>query len=146
MSQENVEIVQALIPPPDADLASILRDDELFEATIDALASVLDPELESVAVWQGGTTYRGVQGFRDMWLDWLQPYVAYYTQVDEMIDVSDSVVVLVRDRGRLSDTEYEVDLMAQDTSKVPYRLLQLTVMGQGHSYDARIANISLVGD
>ena len=42
--------------------------------------------------------------------------------------------------------EYKVDLMAQDTSKIPYRLLQLTVMGQGHSYDARIANISLIGE
>jgi hypothetical protein len=112
MSQENVERVRALIPPPDTDLAPILRDDNLFEATTEALASVLHSELESVAVWQGGTTYSGVQGFREMWLDWLQPYVAYYTQVDEMIDGGDRVVVLVRDRGRLHDTDSEINLMA----------------------------------
>jgi hypothetical protein len=112
MSQENVEIVRALIPPPDADLVPILRDDKLFEAATEALASMLQPELEAIAVWQGGTTYSGVQGFRKMWLDWLQPYVAYYTQVDEIIDAGDRVVVLVRDRARLSDTDYEVDLMA----------------------------------
>jgi len=112
MSQENVEIVRALIPPPDADLAPILREDSLFEATSEALGFVLHSELESVAVWQGGTAYAGVQGFREMWLDWLQPYVAYYTQVDEIIDAGDRVVVLVRDRARLSDTDYEVDLMA----------------------------------
>jgi len=41
---------------------------------------------------------------------------------------------------------YEVDLMATEPSKIPYRLLEFAVMGQGHSYDARIANISLVGD
>jgi len=42
--------------------------------------------------------------------------------------------------------QYAVDLMQTETSKIPYRLLRLTVMGQGHSYDARIAQISLVGD
>lgn len=41
---------------------------------------------------------------------------------------------------------YEVDLMGTELSKVPYRLLEFAVMGQGHSYDARIADISLVGD
>jgi hypothetical protein len=86
MSQENVEAVRALIPAPDADIVPLLRDDSLFEVTTEALASVLHPELKSVAVWQGGTTYSGVEGFREMWLDWLQPYTAYYTQVDEMID------------------------------------------------------------
>ena len=112
MSQENIEKVRALIPPPDTDLAPILRDDNLFEATTEALASVFHPDLESVAVWQGGTIYSGVQGFREMWLDWLQPYTTYYTRVDEMIDVGDRVVVLVRDHGRLRDTESELDLLA----------------------------------
>jgi hypothetical protein len=41
---------------------------------------------------------------------------------------------------------YEVDLMGTEASKIPYRLLEFAVMGQGHSYDARIASISLVGD
>jgi hypothetical protein len=41
---------------------------------------------------------------------------------------------------------YAVDLMATETSNIPYRLLEFAVMGQGHSYDARIANISLIGD
>jgi hypothetical protein len=42
--------------------------------------------------------------------------------------------------------EYSVDLMETEPSNVPYRLIEFAVMGQGHSYDARIANISLVGD
>ena len=41
---------------------------------------------------------------------------------------------------------YQVDLMQAEPSSVPYRLLEFAVMGQGHSYDARIANISLIGD
>jgi hypothetical protein len=42
--------------------------------------------------------------------------------------------------------QYEVDLMKTETSSVPYRLLEFAVMGQGHSFDARIANINLFGD
>lgn len=41
---------------------------------------------------------------------------------------------------------YRVDLMDTEYSRVPYRLLSLAVMGQGHSYDARIAGLSLTGD
>jgi hypothetical protein len=41
--------------------------------------------------------------------------------------------------------QYEVDLMNMDPSNIPYRLLEFRVMGQGHSYDARVAGISLIG-
>src|SRR5262249_6958218 len=41
---------------------------------------------------------------------------------------------------------YSVDLMDTEVSSVPYRLLEFAVMGQGHSYDARIAGISLIGE
>jgi hypothetical protein len=43
--------------------------------------------------------------------------------------------------------QYEVDLKATtEESNVPYWLRELAVMGQGHSYDARIAAIELIGD
>ena len=41
---------------------------------------------------------------------------------------------------------YDVDLMNTEDSRVPSRLIEFAVMGQGHSYDARIAGLSLVGD
>jgi hypothetical protein len=41
---------------------------------------------------------------------------------------------------------YQVDLMDTDSSRVPYRLQEFAVLGQGHSYDARVAGISLVGE
>ena len=43
-------------------------------------------------------------------------------------------------------TQYTVDLMDTEASNMPYRLIEFAVMGQGHSYDARIADISLIGD
>jgi hypothetical protein len=41
---------------------------------------------------------------------------------------------------------YEVDLMDTEASSAPYRLIEFAVMGQGHSYDARVAGISLIGE
>jgi hypothetical protein len=42
---------------------------------------------------------------------------------------------------------YRQDLMeTDDPSRVPYRLLEFAVEGQGHSYDARVAGISLIGE
>jgi hypothetical protein len=114
MSQENVEVVRALIPPPDADIASLFRDESLFEQAITALEPHIDPGVESVAVWQGGAarTYVGINGFRELWLDWLQPWATYHTRVDELIDAGDRVVVLIRDRARRHDTDIEVELLS----------------------------------
>ncbi|MBV9355462.1 MAG: hypothetical protein JO023_08020, partial [Chloroflexi bacterium] len=41
---------------------------------------------------------------------------------------------------------YRIDLMTQEDLRKPYRITKLTVMGQGHSYDARVANIRLIGE
>jgi ketosteroid isomerase-like protein len=111
MSQENVETIQALIPPPEIDLAPIFRDDELFEQTRAAFEHLIDPDTESVAAFLGGVTYVGVGGFRRLWLDWLEPWATYHTRIDELIDAGDSVVALVRDRGRRHDMDAEVELI-----------------------------------
>jgi hypothetical protein len=42
--------------------------------------------------------------------------------------------------------QYRVDLMDTEPSRVPFKLGDLEVMGQGHRYDARIADIQLVGE
>jgi ketosteroid isomerase-like protein len=67
-----------------------------------------------MAVWQGGSarTYVGIDGFRDLWLDWLEPWAIYHTHVEELIDAGDRVVVLIRDRARRPDSEAEVELIS----------------------------------
>jgi ketosteroid isomerase-like protein len=47
-----------------------------------------------------------------MWIDWLEPWATYRVQVDEMIEVGDGVVVLVRDRGRRHGMDVEVELIS----------------------------------
>src|SRR6187399_1092032 len=113
MSQENVEIVRALLPRPDTNVASIFRDEKLFDASRAALTPLFDPDFISVAAWQGaGTTYAGVDGFREMWLDWLEPWATYRVHVDEVVDAGDRVAVLVRDRARRPDLDAEVELIS----------------------------------
>jgi SnoaL-like domain len=112
MSQANVDLVRGLIPPPDVDVAALLRDKTVFDHMASALEPFIDPRIESVAVWQGGTTYSGIEGFRQMWLDWLEPWTSYYVSVDEAIDAGDRVVLFAHDKGRLKDSDAEVAIFA----------------------------------
>jgi hypothetical protein len=108
-----LDLIRALLPPPETDLAHLIRDDDAYTATIAAVGEILDPEVESAAVWLGeGHIYRGLEGFRRMWLDWLEPWATYHVQVDGIMEKGDRVVVLVRDRGRHRDSDAEVELLA----------------------------------
>ena len=114
MSLENVEVVRALIPPSELDLAALIRDESRFVQLVGALEPFIDPEVEAVAVWQGGSarSYGGIDGFRERWLDWLQPWATYHTRVEDLIDAGDRVVVFVRDRARRRDMDAEVELIS----------------------------------
>jgi ketosteroid isomerase-like protein len=110
MAKPELERLRALLPGPDVDLAALLRDDERFAAAAAALADLIDPEVESIGVWRGGAVYAGISGFREMWLDWLQPWGRYYSEIEEMIEDGDRVAILVRDRGLRDELEQEVEL------------------------------------
>jgi hypothetical protein len=107
------DLIRALLPPPEVDLAHVVRDDEAFAATVAAARDHLDPELESAAIWLGGgRSYRGLEGFRRMWLDWLEPWATYHVQVEGILEEGDQVAVLIRDRGRHPGSDAEVELRA----------------------------------
>ena len=89
------------------------RDESLFAVTAEAFEDLFHPDVESVPAWRGtGTSYSGIEGFREMWIDWLEPWVTYRVQVDEMFEVGDRVVVLVRDRARRPGMDVEVELIS----------------------------------
>ena len=101
------------MPEPDADLASLIRDEGQFAAIAEGLGDLLHPDVVSVPAWRGGrTAYTGIDGFREMWIDWLEPWETYHVKVEEMIEMGDRVVVLIRDRGRRHDMDAEVELIA----------------------------------
>jgi limonene-1,2-epoxide hydrolase len=107
------DLVRALLPSPEFDLARVVRDEEAFRATVEATGGAIDPEIESVAPWLGEERcYHGIDGFRNMWLDWLEPWATYHVQVEGIVEDGDRVLVLIRDRGRPHDSDAEVELVA----------------------------------
>jgi ketosteroid isomerase-like protein len=107
------ELIRALLPSPDVDLAALVRDDEAFSAAVGAAGDTLDPGVESAAFWLGGgRSYRGLDGFRRMWLDWLEPWATYHVEVEDILEEDDRAIVLIRDRGRHRDSDAEVQLLA----------------------------------
>jgi len=112
MSQENVELVKALVPQPDTDWAELVRDEGAFAVVREAVSPLLTDDFESVMVWPAvNRTYAGLEGLRKNWLDWLEPWATYRITIDELIDLGERVVVLSRNHGRREDMETEVELI-----------------------------------
>jgi ketosteroid isomerase-like protein len=112
MSQENLELIVSLLPARDVDIAHMFRDDAIVEAVATALAPLLHPDFEAAVVdaLRGETTYRGFDGLRELWLDWLSPWEAYRTELEEARDLGDRVLLLVHDFGRSEGSTREVVL------------------------------------
>ena len=72
MSQENVDVVLRLYRHPNADLARWARDDSRWTVTREPGGAQFHPDFESVRVGApGASRYRGWDGYRAFWLDWL---------------------------------------------------------------------------
>jgi len=112
MSQENVDLITGLQLGPDVDVATLMRDDATWEAMVGAIAPLMHPDFECIAVTkiEGEQRYRGLAGLRTLWLDWLEPWESYRTVIDDVIDVGDDVVVVVRDFGRRAGVSTEIGL------------------------------------
>ena len=113
MSQENVELVKALFPQPDTDIVPMFRDEHTFAQVREALSPFLAHDFQSAIVLPAQTrTYPGLDGFRKNWLDWLEPWATYRSKIDELIDVGERVVLLLRDYGRREGMDAEVELIS----------------------------------
>jgi ketosteroid isomerase-like protein len=115
VSVESVELVRRLLAPfEQGDLIPIWRDDAIAAAMTAATADLLTSDFECVFVREdmGRATYRGVQGMRAAWLDWLEPWDSYHAGVEDVIDAGDGrVVVLTSDHARPKGTSVEVSFL-----------------------------------
>ena len=104
MSQENVEAVRKLftaIQGVDADNV---------EHRLDSVREVFDPEVEWVAVPHSllaSEEYRGYDGIRRFWTQFISAWDEYGIQVDELIDAGDQVVAVMRLNGRTNALEVD---------------------------------------
>lgn len=110
MSKENVELVRAVQPGPDVDIAGLVRDESAFRAAVTAFEALTHEDFEVVMVAKTLVKRRlsGAEGLREGWLDWLEPWESYRTEIEDAIDHGDDIVVLVRDFGRRRGTDAEL--------------------------------------
>jgi ketosteroid isomerase-like protein len=111
VSKENVELVRSLHPAPGTDLARVYRDEGSWAAASAMLAAAFTQDFKCVAhgyLEAEGESFDGVAGLRYLWLEWLTPWDSYRTEVEDVIDLGDNVLVLVRDFGRRAGDTREV--------------------------------------
>ena len=111
MSDENVRLVKSLQPPADSDLATFFRDPSEWGRIARIFEPRVHADLESGFVRAGErTTHRGLEGFRQTWLDWLEPWESYRAEIRELVPHGGHVLVLVHDYGRRPGMTAEVPL------------------------------------
>jgi hypothetical protein len=105
-----VEIVMALSPGPDVDIAPLIRDDETWAVLVEFWASVVHPDFRCTATLLGSeTSYgTGADAIRAFYLDWMAPWVTYRVVIEEARDLGDRIVLLVTDYGRRKGTAEEI--------------------------------------
>jgi limonene-1,2-epoxide hydrolase len=115
VSQENVEIVRALLPGPDVDLVPLFRDDDMWAAANPVIKPLLHPEFECENVMFGTKhTYVGLDGLRAMMVDWMAAWATYRLEVQEAIDCGDRVLVLTHDFASREGSGHEVKLIGAE--------------------------------
>ena len=111
MSEENVELVSALLPEPEVDLVEIFRDDDAWANLTEAFAPIFHDDLETGMVGVGAQSRNfGVDGFRQTWLEWVAPWESYRAEITRVIDCGDDVLVITDDYGRKPGMTAEVRL------------------------------------
>ena len=110
MSQENVEIVMAMFSPEDADLIREFADDEAWAARAESLARYYHEDFECRTSRFGGASYKGIEGLRAAWLEWLAPWASYRTERHDPVDLGDTVFVPSYNFGRLHGSAEEIRL------------------------------------
>ena len=107
MAQENLQIIRRLFE----DLGSRRSvGGALAALTDEALAEFYDPEIEWRTVSQSPLAlevYRGYDGVRQFWSDFLSPWEEFSIEAKELIEAGDQVAVVSRLSGRLQGIEVD---------------------------------------
>ena len=104
-----MELVRRLQPPPNLDLAAFLRDEAA--AAVEAASGDFTDDFVATTHQVSSESYSGLEGLRQAWLDWLEPWESYRVEIERVIDLGDRVLVLVHDYGRLRGAEEEVRIV-----------------------------------
>jgi ketosteroid isomerase-like protein len=100
MSQEDIELVISVFTvggDPNVEMGKLMGDDEHWARHMDKFS----PDLEVRFVIPGDAgvevmeqEFRGIDGLREGWGVWMQPWEEFRVTVDEMIDAGDGKVLI----------------------------------------------------
>jgi hypothetical protein len=97
MSQENVEIVKGLFAAGEA-----MDKQALMAVLPEFIEQMCDPEIEWIEDPQraDGRIYRGHEGVRESWEQWLDQWEDWGFEIERIVDCGESVLVVSREKGR----------------------------------------------
>jgi ketosteroid isomerase-like protein len=109
MSARDVELVRALQPSPQTNLIDLFG--ELDESSTQA-AEVFAEDFVCIQHGLDEQPRTGLRGLREGWRNWLAPWESYRTEIEDVRDGGDCVLVLTRDFARRPGMDSEVEMVA----------------------------------
>jgi ketosteroid isomerase-like protein len=106
--------VRRLQAAPGVDIVQLVADEGTARAAWEAtVAPLVHPDVEVIVETgvRGRERAVGLDDWRQVWLDWLEPWERYRTETEDLIDMGDQIVVLFRDYGRQRGMDTEVCLI-----------------------------------
>ena len=96
------------------DVVPLARDDATWTRRRAEIEAFFAPDCAVAWIAQGQRAIEatGFDEARQGWLDWLEPWETYHVQIERIIPVGDTVLVLVRLHGRMAGTQNEVEMIA----------------------------------
>jgi ketosteroid isomerase-like protein len=97
MSQENVDFVKSMFAA-----SSGMEKQALLAALPEIIEQTCDPEIEWIEDPQraDGRIYRGHEGVRESWEQWLDQWEEWGFELEHIVDCGDSVLAIAREHGR----------------------------------------------
>ena len=87
-----------------------IEGDQMIEITSELLRHSAHPEFSTLMASESVTQdYPGPEGFSEAWTDWVSPYESMRIEFDDVIQLEDRVVFLVRQLARTRHSEVEVE-------------------------------------
>ena len=107
---DNVATVRKVFPPAGTSYTDLFGDEARWQGRVNEIGDLFAPDLEGSFIAMGQRMdFRGLDGMRRAFVEWLSPWRSYYDEVETVLPASqDRVVVLGRQHGFLRDSPSEV--------------------------------------
>jgi hypothetical protein len=89
---------------------SSVEGEEMVETVTELLRHNAHEDYVTLMVSEAASLdYKGVEGFREAWTDWLSPYESFRIELDEVIQLEDKLVFVVRQIATTLHSSVEVE-------------------------------------